>query len=240
MKNFKKVLFVLLLAVLAPATAQTKKVAVVTFYADKRVGMSDLGLEGLADITSLQDNPNFNLQPLLDEYHTRFFGTYAKEFPFELLPETTVTENESYKNFKAQFPTDGSNESRFTTFAGYKAINSNWGRENEKEMIRIFSEADGVLFVYINFDFIKGFGIGGTSTVKMKAYTNIVLYNKKGEKVFTINENAQSKKTGVMVGGVPVIKPEKVLPMCQSALDELMKDLDKRLPKIISKTAKKL
>lgn len=43
-----------------------------------------------------------------------------------------------------------------------------------------------------------------------------------------------------MVGWVPVMKPEKILPMCESALDELIEDLDKRIQKIIDKSAKKL
>jgi hypothetical protein len=43
-----------------------------------------------------------------------------------------------------------------------------------------------------------------------------------------------------MVGGIPVVNPEKILPMCESALTELMGDLKKRIAKIISKTDKKL
>ena len=43
-----------------------------------------------------------------------------------------------------------------------------------------------------------------------------------------------------MVGGVPVINPEKLLPMCDSALEELMGDLQKRIAKIIKKSDAKL
>ena len=77
-----------------------KKVAVVTFYADKIVDLSDVGLAGLAAITDLKNDPNFNLKPLLEKYHERFFNTYAKEFPFEFLPEATVTGNSGYQAFK--------------------------------------------------------------------------------------------------------------------------------------------
>ena len=41
-----------------------------------------------------------------------------------------------------------------------------------------------------------------------------------------------------MVGGIPVMSPKKILPMCESALEKLMKDLEKRLPKIIKKADK--
>ena len=43
-----------------------------------------------------------------------------------------------------------------------------------------------------------------------------------------------------MVGGVPVVKPEKILPMCESALQELMGDLRKRIAKIVKKSGVKL
>jgi len=108
-------------------------------------------------------------------------------------------------------------------------------------MAKIFADkADGVMFVYVNFSFEKGFGIGSTMNIKMRATTRIALYNKTGEKVFAFEENERSKKTGVMVGGVPVVKPEKILPMCESALTELMGDLKKRIAKIVSKAEKKL
>jgi hypothetical protein len=43
-----------------------------------------------------------------------------------------------------------------------------------------------------------------------------------------------------MTAGIPVMKPEKVLPMCESARIELLEDLQKRIPKIVKKTEAKL
>lgn len=232
-------MFTLVLLMIASIGFAQKKVAVVTFYADKQVGLSDVGLGTVSLVADLRKDPSFNLQPLLDQFHDKFFNEYAKKFPFELVPEATVTSNEGYKNFKPEYES-GFDASRYVTATGYQAIDHNYGKANEQAMLKLSSDADGVMFVYITFELTKGFGIGGTATTKMKAYTNIVLYNKKGEKVFTINENANSKKTGVMAGGVPVMKADKILPMCQSALDELMKDLEKRIQKIVDKSAKKL
>ena len=67
---------------------------------------------------------------------------------------------------------------------------------------------------------------------------NSIFYNKKGEKVFAFSESERSKKTGVMVGGIPVVKSEKILQICESALTELMGDLKKRIAKIVSKAEK--
>lgn len=239
MKQLKTIFAVLLLAVVLPATAQKKKVAVVTFYADKQVGLEDVGLDAVSIVADLQNDPDFNLQPILKKYHEAFFKDFATQFPFELVPAATVTENAAYKSFTPEYA-PGFTESRYEVIDGYKAIDSNYGKENETGLLKIFNDVDGIMFVYVTFQLNKGFGVGGTATTKMQAYTNIVLYNKSGSKVFTINEHANSKKTGVMVGGVPVMKPEKILPMCESALNELMEDLGKRIKKIVDKSAKKL
>jgi len=221
--------------------AQKKKVAVVTFYADKMVDLSDMGLATLASIADLQKDPNFNLKPLLAKYHDQFMNNYATKFPFEFLPAATVTGNAEYQAFRPTFlGIDQDMDVRFQPYENYIAIDPTWNASNVKAMVKLFPEADGILFVYIKFALNKGFGVGGTASTKMQAFTHIALYNKKAEKVFVINEHANSSKTGVMVGGVPVMKPEKILPMCESALDELMEDLDKRIQKIIDKSGKKL
>ncbi|QYJ67658.1 hypothetical protein [Flavobacterium litorale] len=237
MKKIVCVIAIILISI--TATAQKKKVAVVTFYADKQIDMKDVGMDGAALIAELLDDPTFNLQPLVDKFHDKFFNDYAKKFPFELVSEATVTGNTEYQSFKPEHA-PGHEAGSYVVAEGYTAINHNYGKNNETELLKIFNDVDGIMFVFITFEMNKGFGIGGTATTKMRAYTNIVLYNKAGKKVFTINENANSKKTGVMVGGVPVMKPEKLLPMCESALDKLMKDLDKRIAKITKKSDKKL
>jgi hypothetical protein len=237
MKKITMLLAVLVLAL--PGFAQKKKVAVVTFYADRLVNLDDVGMGGAAVISDLANDQSFNLRPLVQQYHDKFFNEYAKKFPFELMPESEVTGKAEYQAYKPDYK-PGTTDASYVAYDGYKAINHNWGKENEKAMVKMFPEADGVMFVYIDFAMQKGFGVGGTATTKMRVTTNIALYNKKGEKVFSITEGENSKKTGVMVGGVPVMKPEKVLPMCESALNELMGDLEKRLTKIIDKSAKKL
>ena len=239
MKKTKMIFTVLMLAVCIAGTAQKKKVAVVTFYADKQVGLKDVGLDAVSLVTNLKNDPAFNLTPMVQQFHDKFFNEYAKNFPFDLAPETEVTGNAEYQAFKPEFA-PGYAAGDYAIVPGYQPINANYGKGNTNAMTNLFKDYDGTMYVFLTFELNKGFGVGGTATTKMQAYTNIVLYNKKGEKVFTINEHANSKKTGMMMGGVPVMKTDKILPMCQSALDELMSDLDKRIGKIIDKSAKKL
>ncbi len=238
----KPKLFVSLLFVLffTKIYSQDKKVAVVTFYADKRVGMSELGLESTADLFKLEEDPNFNMMPLLKDFHSRFFDNYSKSFPFQLVPEADVFNNESYKIFVPDDRPSIAKDVRYTAIEGYKVVDYMWGTNNEKSLAKIFSQYDGVMFVSLSFAFEAGIAFGGTGTVKINAYANMALFDKNGKKVFNIRENARSKKTSAMVGGIPVMKPEKILPMCESALTELMSDLQKNIPKIIKKTEAKL
>lgn len=243
----KKITTFCLIALFASsfAVAQKKKVAVFTFYANKMVEFNELGAGFdflLQDILQLRDDPNFNLTPILNTYHDNFFNDYSKEFPFELLPESEVLNNADYQNFTPKFDVKNYDAANYLMHGNYKYIYEGFmGQANEVAMSKMFADkADGVMFVYVNFAFEKGFGIGSTMTIKMRATTRVALYNKTGEKVFAFYENERSKKTGVMVGGVPVVKPEKILPMCESALQELMGDLRKRIAKIVKKSDVKL
>ena len=228
-------------------TAQQKKVAVVTFYANKVIDFTEIAGDKLTEsvvkkVFELRDNPKFNLQPILEKYHNAFINEYAKSFPFALLPENEVIGFEAYKNFIPKYQMSNFDANNYLVYDGYKYIyDGPMGAANEEGMANAFADkADGVMFVEISFSFEKGFGIGGTSTLKVRAFTRISLYNKKGEKVFVINENERSKKTMVMVGGVPVLDIDKILPNCESAVNELMGDLNKRIQKIVKKSEAKL
>ena len=236
----KKILFALTLLFALNGYSQDKKIAVVSFYTNKTIGLSAIGLSGLASVTDLGNNPNFNLAPILEKFHNEFFTVYAKQFPFQLLPENEVIQKKEYIDFTPKF--DKKEDKSILNYPGYQYIYDGVSdSSNEVGVAKIFTPAaDGILFVEIHFDLQKGFGMGGTTSLKMRATARIALYDKNGKKVFAINEGEDSKKTGIMVGGVPVLTPEKILPMCESALTELMKDLDSRIAKIVKKTAGKL
>jgi hypothetical protein len=244
MKKLKQILVLVILLTSLISVAQKKKVAVVTFYADKMVDVSELG--GVAslikEVANLRDDPNFNLGPLLEKFHNDFFNEYSKQLPFELLPEQEVLTNPNYISFVPKFEANKYFEKNYLLYSDYKYIHEGmFGKFNEEGIAKALEDkADGVLFINLDFAFQKGFGIGGTSTLKVRVNARMALYNKKGEKVFAFTEGENSKKTAFMVGGIPVISTEKVLPMCKSAVEELMGDLQKRLSKIVKKTAMKL
>lgn len=97
---------------------------------------------------------------------------------------------------------------------------------------------DGVLFIEIYFVVVKGFVVGGIGIIKMKVYVRFVLYDKIGKKVFVFFEGVNFKKIGIIVGGVFVLSFDKVLFMCESVLEEFLKDFDEKLEKIVKKLDK--
>lgn len=245
MKQIQKLILLLIVVISTTTFAQKKKVAVVTFYANKMISFDGLGAGYdfiLKDVLNLRDDPNFNLSPLLEKYHSNFFNEYSKEFPFELVKEQEVLSNPNYVSFTPKYELSTYNAKNYLVYNNYKYVYEGFaGKFNEEGLAKALADkVDGVLFVYIDFGLVPGFGIGKTMTIKMRATTRIALYNKTGEKVFAFSEGENSKKTSVMVGGIPVINPEKLLPMCDSALEELMGDLQKRIAKIVKKTDAKL
>ncbi len=48
-----------------------------------------------------------------------------------------------------------------------------------------------------------------------------------------------SKKTVGLIGGVPVMDVDDILPVCQSATAELFKEMDEKLPKLLKKIDKR-
>lgn len=251
----KLIKYLLILAII-PALgfnppADKKKVAVTTFYVNKYIGTEELGSGAgmVAAIGTLADDPNFNLQPILEKFHKTFFNEYAKAFPFDLIPEEEVIGKEEYKNFESKFgETKDADQSklmqRYLTIDGYKPLSEaglKKDNRNSTKMMSMFKEtADGVMFVYMDFSFVKKLAVGGTGNAGIKAFVRIKLWNKEAKRVFTINESAVSKANIGIVGGIPITDPAKLLPLCEDASERLLVDLAKRLPKIAAKADKKL
>ncbi len=239
----KSLIFSVLLInlLITSAYAQDKKVAVVTFYAVNQIGLPDFG--SVAAAARLASDPDFNLRPMLKKFHDQFFGDYSKGFPFQFLPESEVFNNEAYKTFIPEqgkvSVSDMLKSSGYTAIKGYQVVLPVKGDSNEKNLLKMFDQCDGIMEVYVNFD-LEAKGFGGMGLVKVDAHATIVLFNKNGDKVFSINEHALSKNEGALIAGLPSITPKKILPLCESALDELIPVLQNDMPKMVKKANAKL
>jgi hypothetical protein len=231
--------------------AQRKKVAVVTFYCDKWIDMSAIGSDAalLSSVGTLAEDPAFDVKKELTKFHDVFFNEYAKQFPFDLLPESEVIGNADYKNFESYWDETADKDrnklmQRYATVDGYKPLLEMWSKSekrNENRMLEIFGDkVDGVMFVYLDFSMVQKIAVGGTGTAGMNVFCRMKLWNKEGKRVFTINENATSKSSVATIKGIPVMKPESILPLVSESCDRLIEDLNKRMAKIVAKSADKL
>jgi len=242
----KKTIFVIVfLSLFMLGNAQKKKVAVVTFYADKTIDLSevDASADFIAKNTNLSNDPNFNLNKPLKAFHEAFFNNYVEEFDFELVSEETVLALPEYKEFEAEYGDykNIGNQEAFETIEGYKVVQS-FGSRLEVKNLKPIAEAlgvDAIMFVRLSYKFNKT-GIGKLGYYSVQARVSLDLFSKDNESIFQFNEIAGSKKKAVMVGGIPVMTPEKIQPMCESATEELIKDMNKKIDRLSKKANKKL
>jgi hypothetical protein len=234
---------------------QTKKVAVVTFFVDKYIDASKITAAARDQSTeqTLQDDPNFDLRPLLNDFYETFKKNYAKEFPFQLVDEKEVIGNPAYQAYNGldgvedqdslDYYTEAIND-RFISIDGYKVLLTggnllrSW--RTEAHMMNIFKEVDGVMFVYMSYGYEPKVNIGGMGNAGIRAYMHMDLFNKEAKKVFKLDEYATSKKGVPMINGVPIMSSAKVLPLCANATEELLEDMNKDLPKLVKKVNKNL
>jgi len=225
--------------------AQDKKVALVSFYSDKKIGGTGLGTATEA----LIDDPNFNLKPILNKSYEKFIKDFAKDFPFKLIDQSEISGNEEYKKYESKFMAD-------TTKKVNKVLNNQYNvidgmvfaypctpcivsEENRDEcnLGKIFNSSDGVLFVSLDYEFEPR--MGGLAA-GITAYVTLTLYDKKCDKVFRVREFGKSGKKVPAVAGIPVMKAEKIFPLCEDATEVLFEELEGKLGKIVKKSAKNL
>ena len=255
----KKIIYLSFLLALAASVAygQKKRVAVVTFYVDKYIGANKIA-EGSRQSTyekTKEDDPRFDLRPVLQDFHETFMKKYVKEFPFEIVPESEIINHPMYQAYRGldgvedQDSIDHLNEAihdRFIAIDGYNVLltggNMLRSWRTESHLIKILEDVDidGVMFVSLSYAWEPKVALGGLGNAGIRSYINMDLYNKDAKKVFKLDEFAISKKGVPLVSGAPIFNYDKLLPMCASATDKLLDDLQKKLPKYVKKVDKNL
>lgn len=248
--NHSKWLVLFAFVMLTPLTffAQDKKVALTTFWVSKHINFEQLGggVGLAAAVASLSEDTNFNLQPVLNNFYKTFTEEYTPQFPFTMLDKDSVIGKEEYQNYEGRFNEDTDEDrhklfQRYLTIDGYTPLQESLfkgEKSNQMQMVEMFKDqADGIMFVSMGYEFIKK---PMPFTAGIRAFVRIKVWNKEGKRVLTINEYGTSKESVGIVGGIPIMKPEKLLPLCENASEKLLKDLNKKIGKIVRKSAKKL
>ena len=223
--------------------AQDKKVALVTFYCDKKIGGTGMGTIG----ESLINDPDFNLQPVIEKAYTTFITDFAKDFPFKMVDKAVVTGNEAYKNYKSTILWDTTKG--FNKIAGLQYAVANGFifaypggpvlKASNRDEMNLYSilknDCDGVMLVNIDYEITPGFG---GLYANVTAFLTMSLWDKDGNKVFRIREYSKSSKKVAAVAGIPVMKSDKIQPLCEDATNVLFEELKDKLAKIVKKSAK--
>ena len=256
MKKLFYLTFILFL-VTSITYGQKKRIAIVTFYADKYINANKIvetSRQATYDKTK-EDDPRFDLRPILEDFHKTFMKKYVKEFPFEVVPEDEIINNIMYKAYKGldgvedQDSIDNLNEAindRFIAIDGYNVLLTggnmlrSWRTESHLLKILEDMDIDGVMFISMSYAWEPKIAFGGLGNAGIRSFINMELFNKEAKKVFDLEEYATSKKGVALVSGAPIFNYDKLLPMCANATEELMDDLNKKLPKYIKKVDKKL
>jgi len=255
----KKLFYLTLMLTLMTSVVygQKKRVAVVTFYVDKYINANKIeaGSRQSTYEKTQEDDPRFDLRPILDEFHETFMKKYVKEFPFEIVPEDEIINHPMYKAYRGLDGVEDSDSidqlteaihDRFIAIDGYNVLltggNMLRSWRTESHLIKILEDVgiDGVLFVSLSYAWEPKVALGGLGNAGIRSYINMDLFNKDAKKVFKLDEFATSKKGVALVSGAPIFNYDKLLPMCASATDELLDDLNKKLPKYVKKVDKNL
>lgn len=231
------------------AVAQEKEFAVVTFQmyrydVDKFCQVSPETLKGLESATS--DPKNFDFEPLMKKIHDVFFTELTSGFPFIIVDENSVISNTEYQKFERNYDTNV--VKRFYIPNGYKylekdlkAANVNAPNRVFENMDRIFSSADGIIFIKCGYEMVNK--IPG-ATVGIRAWFDMGVYVPNGHPdglaIFHETYEGISKKSLGNLSGIVITSPSKLIELYESATEELISTLRKDLPKDIQKVAKKL
>jgi hypothetical protein len=222
--------------------AQKKQVALVSFYSDKKIGGTGLGTA----IESLINDPSFDLKPLVDKSYERFVKEFSKDFPFALIDHEVISGNEEYQKFHSTFLVDTAKTANKLMGIQYAVADgfvfaygdislASQEKRDACNLIKIFPDAAGILFVSMDYDFesrLMGLGAG------VRAHLNMFLYDPQCKRVLKIRQSAPSKGKVPAVAGIPVMDPKKIQPLCEDATEELFKSLKGKLGKIVKKAGK--
>ncbi len=220
-------------------SAQIKKAAIISVFGSRN--LSDNPMETKI-YEALMKDTSFNLDPIVDKFDNLIREQFVPQFPFPFVPKETVVGHPEYVSL-IKF-TKWATESWYTTSAkGYIPIAAYGIADDEEAIKKSFSylppDVDAVMIAYIDFSLFDEVGIGGFNKKKIKAYVNLKMFDKDANRIFKLKENANSD-TGLAAYGGFVLETDKIMPMIESASNNLFEDMKEKLPKSLNKMAKKL
>ncbi|MCD4832426.1 MAG: hypothetical protein K8R31_01420 [Bacteroidales bacterium] len=237
----KKLLFVLSLALsVFYANSQVNNVAVIAISANEGLrteGFEDVAINTMSDLYMGQD---FNITEELETFKTYLYTDLAKEFPFELMDEATVINNEKFVAFKDSYAESaGGKISKRLPYEGYSHYLGLY-KKLTGQLSEIFPEADAFMVVEINFTLAPKTMVGESGAAGGKAKANISLYHKSGKRIMYVGAMGISESSIKVVAGQIVSDRSEIPGTLKEGSEKLYIDMKESLPKKIKKMEKKL
>ncbi|MEX1188836.1 MAG: hypothetical protein WED33_06215 [Bacteroidia bacterium] len=228
-----------LVALCSIGHAQLDKVALISVFGDRN--LSDSPLETKIYEALMKDS-SFNLVPIVNKFDVTIRETFLPQFPFPFLDKSEVVDADGYPEIKeltrwAKNDWSTTPADKYVSIAAYGIADDNDAIAKSFEILG--DEIDGVMIAYINFNIYDAGGVGPLAKKKVYAYVNIKIFDRQGNRIFKLKERASSDKGVLSVSGI-ITDLDKVLPMIESASNNLLEDMVKKLPKSLNKMAKKI
>lgn len=237
----KKILLVLTLALsIFYAEAQMNKVAVVGISANneiKTVGFDDLTLN---EIQGVFMSTEFNIDEELARFKDYFFNELSKEFPFEIIDEASIINNENYIAFK-----DAYQDKLFVKLAkrtpakGYASLQG-FTKSQLDSLGQMFESAKAFMVVRLDYNIGAKTLINGNGKAGGLATVHVELWLPTMKRIMHLNAKGMSKIGFTVLAQQITSNRDKIPQSLKEASDELFVEMKENLPKQIKKMNKKL
>ncbi len=220
------------------SSAQIQKAGLISVFGSRN--LSDNPMDTKIYIALMKDS-SFNLTPVVNKFDQLIREKFLSQFPFPFIPKDEVVKANGYQDLKAL--TQWAKDNYSTTPAeGYVPMAA-FGIINDMDAIKksfeIIPGIDGVMIAYIDFTIYNSGGIGPLAKKKIYAYVNLKIFNKDGKRIFKLRERATSDDGVMAVAGI-ITDVKKLMPMIESASNNLFADMLEKLPKSLAKMTKQM
>ena len=179
----------------------------------------------------------------MNKFHDYIYKDLANEFPFQLMEESKVINNEKFIAFRDEFSKGfvakvGKLHKliAYEGYTGYPALT----KKRVFQLSEMFPEADAFMVVDVRFTIGAKTMINGSGAAGGKAAAKIWMYHKSGKRVMALGAQGMSKKT-VKVVAEQIVSDRKEIPEALTeGSEDLYVEMKEKLPKKIKKMKKKL
>ena len=231
--NIRLILVSLFIASTTLAIAQPT-VGIYSFYLDKEVDFSLM--QGFSDnskkmIQDLVQDPEFNLEPLIQDFHEYFITTAVPLLPINFSPEEQMQSSGIYQSLENHNKYEKTEMHQPAT--GYVQL----GRSFDDSYLQLTSNQslDGLMSVRVQFFVRKNM----LKTV-IQAQLTITVWNDEGKKAWNYAEFGISEIGFTAVSGFVVSKQDEVMPMFESAMGNLKEKMSNNITNRAKNATKKL